>query len=114
MTTRRGFLSLLVAAPFAAPAIAKAAVAEQYATGGFVRGVGRLRRVGGMAGAGCGSGGPIQRLELSMNTTSLRRELDAMVQVAQAALPLCACPDDDPHDLFLLPTSEAQILVDIP
>lgn len=30
MTTRRGFLSLLCAAPFAAPAIAKAAAAEQY------------------------------------------------------------------------------------
>lgn len=30
MITRRGFLSLLMAAPFAAPAIAKAAVAERY------------------------------------------------------------------------------------
>jgi hypothetical protein len=30
VTTRRGFLSLLVAAPFAAPAVAQAAAAERY------------------------------------------------------------------------------------
>jgi hypothetical protein len=43
MTTRRGFLGALVAAPIAAPALAKEALAprHRFASGGLVRGMGK-------------------------------------------------------------------------
>jgi hypothetical protein len=51
MTSRRSFLGLLCAAPVVVPVVAKAAMQEQFASGGYVRSIGGATNWGsGVAG----------------------------------------------------------------
>lgn len=82
MSTRRGFLGLLAAAPIAAPAMAKELAASQFASGGFVRGV-----------AGVGE---LQTLSLEVDTSTLRKSIDEFAANIRLGAPSTVWLGDQP------------------
>lgn len=100
MTTRRGFLSLLAAAPFAAPAVAKAAAAERY-TSGVSRFVGHcggnsFGMLGEMTTESLFTPTQMRVLTLTMEKGEMHGDVDQVLRLDRRFVPVS--PLDDPHD----------------